>query len=291
MSVKNPETENSINNISDTAFWIAGFRALETDRADAVFKDHLAKDLAGERGRQMVIDTPHSSAVAFAMTIRTSAIDQLVLKAISYGVDTVINMAAGLDTRPYRMDLPSSLQWIEIDLPALIEFKNEKLKNEIPRCRLERLLADLSNEIERKELFVELNRKTKKSLVITEGLIVYLKPNDAESLSKDLFNTPNFIYWIQDYNRGFMAKHKQAKDLAKMVKKTPFQFNVKEPIPFFCKDGWKVKDNIYILDEADRVGRLLPAIMPWALLGKLFPKLIRKMANATYGYVMFTKET
>jgi len=54
----------------------------------------------------------------------------------------VVNLAAGLDTRPYRMALPSGLQWIEIDLPELLAYKAETLAGETLACRLERVALD-----------------------------------------------------------------------------------------------------------------------------------------------------
>lgn len=282
--------EDAISHISDTAFWIAGFRALENNRPDAVFKDPLAALLAGERGAHMVSITPHSEAMAFAMTIRTIAIDRLVEKAIEFGANTVINMAAGLDTRPYRMNLSSSLQWIEIDLPGILEYKSGKLKDELPRCHLQRIASDLSDNSTRKKLFDSLGSQTNKALVITEGLIAYLKASQAEDLSKDLLRIPAFAYWVQDYARGGMRRNRGTRALAKMVRQTPFQFDINEPINFFCSHGWTVKENIYILDEADRIGRSLPLMFPWSLLTKMFPDIIRKIGNRTYGYVMFEKK-
>ena len=103
--------EGPIQHISDTAFWIAAFRAQETERKNAAFKDVLAKKLAGEKGMKMISETPHSQAMAFAMVVRTSAIDRLVQSAAAEGVDAVINLGAGLDTRPYRLRLPSQLKY------------------------------------------------------------------------------------------------------------------------------------------------------------------------------------
>jgi len=173
--------EDTIKNISDTAFWIAGFRAMETQRPDAVFKDPFAARLGGDRGLHMAAITPHSKAMAFAMTVRTTAIDRLISQAIDLGCDSVINMAAGLDTRPYRMDIPSSLKWIEIDLPALVAYKNEELKNEMPKCRLTRIAADLSESKTRNELFQQLGSEANKAVVVTEGLIAYLKPDKLQN--------------------------------------------------------------------------------------------------------------
>src|SRR6185369_17641435 len=40
-----------VSNVSDTARWVATYRAQETARPDALFKDPFAERLAGERGR------------------------------------------------------------------------------------------------------------------------------------------------------------------------------------------------------------------------------------------------
>jgi methyltransferase (TIGR00027 family) len=282
--------EDAINNISDTAFWIAGYRAQETERPDAVFNDHLAAKLAGQKGRDMVDTTPHTKAMAFAMIVRTTAIDRLVEAAIREGVDTVVNLAAGMDTRPYRMDLPENLQWIEVDLPAVIQYKNEKLKDEKPRCHLERIAVDLANEKERMVFFKNLESRSKKALVISEGLIGYLKPEQAAALSADIYQCAVVQYWIQDYARGKRKNNRQIRKLAKAkLKRAPIQFHVKEPIPFFEEQGWRVKENIYILDEADRIGRKLPMFFPWSILIAVLPGLVRSVGNKTYGYVMFGK--
>jgi O-methyltransferase involved in polyketide biosynthesis len=84
-----------INNVSYTALWIAAYRAQESERPDAVFKDPLARKLAGERGFKMVEATPIKEHMAFAMVARTTGIDRLINVAIERGIDTVINLGAG----------------------------------------------------------------------------------------------------------------------------------------------------------------------------------------------------
>jgi methyltransferase (TIGR00027 family) len=280
---------NFVNDVSDTALWIAGYRAQESARPDAIFNDQLAEQLAGERGKKMVSDTPHTEAMAFAMVIRTKAIDRLVEMAVAKGVDTIINIGAGLDTRPYRMNLPSHLRWIEIDFPHTIEYKNRTIRKE-PVCALERIPADLSKKAERDTLFARLGAETAKAAILSEGLIGYLTNEDAASLSESLHAIPSFKYWIMDYTQGKLRRHKRAKDLADKLKKTaPIQFKSADPIAFFGEQGWKIDENIFILDEADRNGRKLPSMFPWNILMALFPGPIRKIANRTYGYVMFGK--
>lgn len=276
------------DNIADTAFWIAGFRAQETERPDAVFTDRLAKKLAGNRGVDMIANTPKADQMAFAMVIRTTSIDQLVDKAISLGADTVINLGAGLDTRPYRLKLPATLKWIEVDFPAIIDYKNTRLAEEKSVCDLTRIAFDLSDEVERKKFLSELGDNTTQALVITEGVIGYLSNESASRLSRDIFVVPSFKYWIHDYSRGRFRKHGHSKERDKLLKNTPIIFDVDDPIKFFSKDGWKIVENIHILDEADRLGRKLPlGKSPWTLLMRLFPKWTRKMGNKTYGCVMY----
>lgn len=278
-----------INHVSDTAVWVAMYRALESERADAVFKDPLARKLAGERGEKMVASTPHSQAMAFAMVVRTTAIDRLIEKAIGAGVDTVINLGAGLDTRPYRMNLPKTLQWIEVDFPETINYKASVLEHEAPVCNLLRLGRDLSIDNHRKALFRQLKSQSGKALVITEGVIGYLTNEQARDLSRDLYSVESFAYWIQDYTRGMMRKNRQSKKVSDSLKNASWQFDVKDPISFFSEDGWTVVNNIYILDEADRIGKKLPLVFPWSMLMKAFPGLVRSLGNKTYGYTMLGK--
>ena len=110
----------------------------------------LAAGLAGERGLRIARTGPEG---AWVVAIRTGVIDAFVRSAISSGIDTVINLGAGLDTRPYRMYLPSSLHWIEVDYPILIEGKTAHLISEVPGCSIERVGLDLADRVARRELF------------------------------------------------------------------------------------------------------------------------------------------
>lgn len=239
----------------------------------------------------MVASTPHTKAMSYAMVVRTVAIDQLILLAITKGVDTVINLGAGLDTRPYRLVLPANLVWIEVDFPNIISYKEKHLSDAVAACKLQRIASDLTNDRERKKLFGDLSLKSSKALIITEGVIGYLTNDQARNLSKDLFNSGPFKYWIMDYAQGKMRNTRQTKHLKKKLKLAPLQFNCADPIGFFEKDGWNVSENRFIMDEADKIGRKLPSMFPWSLLMKIFPKKMRAIANRTYGYILLEKTT
>src|SRR4029077_2377624 len=110
-------SEPLIRNITDTARWVATYRARATERSNALFRDPFATRLGGERGEQIVAATPNVAGSDWPFVIRTYLFDRVITSELARGVDTVVNLAAGLDARPYRMTLPPSLTWIEVDLP------------------------------------------------------------------------------------------------------------------------------------------------------------------------------
>jgi methyltransferase (TIGR00027 family) len=185
------QREPLIRNISDTARWAAVYRARESERKDALFRDPFARRLAGERGEQIADALPKGNRNTWSWVMRTWLFDQLIAEQISQGVDLVVNLAAGLDARPYRLALPSSLTRVEVDLPELIDFKEAALEGEKSSCVLERIRLDLSDRDARRELFEKLGRRGRKALILTEGLLTYLTSQEVGSLAEDLARPPS----------------------------------------------------------------------------------------------------
>src|SRR5215471_14604586 len=190
------EPESSIRNISDTARWVAVYRARETERTDAVFRDQFARRLAGERGEQIAATMSFAEKNSWPFVARTWLIDQVISSQVKLGTDMVINLAAGLDSRPYRMNLPASLQWIEVDLPEILTYKEDVLRSQTPACHVERVRLDLSDVAARRELFSELGRKANRALIVSEGLIIYLDEKEVTSLGQDLAVSRSFHHWV-----------------------------------------------------------------------------------------------
>src|SRR5215831_13034214 len=200
--VERLETESAsgplIRNISDTALWVAVYRARETERPDALFRDPLARKLAGERGEQIARSMEFGERHAWSYVARTWLVDRIVTEQVTQGTEMVVNLAAGLDTRPYRMDLPRSLRWIEVDLPGMIDYKEQVLGGSKAACELKRVRLDLSNLNVRRELFADLGRSATKVLVLSEGLIIYLTRDEVGTLARDLAAQPSFQSWVLD---------------------------------------------------------------------------------------------
>ncbi len=251
------ETEPLIRNISDTARWAATFRAGETDRPDALFRDPFARRLAGARGEQIAQSMPFSQKSTWSWVMRTYLVDNFITEQVQQGVDMVINLAAGLDARPYRMALPASLKWIEVDLPEILTYKEEILAGEKPVCALERVRLDLSNVSGRRELFEQLGRTANKALVITEGLLVYLTADEVGALARDLAAPRTFERWVLDIASPGLLRMLQKK-IGSQVSQAgaPLKFGPKEGPGFFSPYSWKPLGVRSLLKEAARQGRL-----------------------------------
>lgn len=245
-----------IDNVSDTAFWIAHYRGLEGERADALFHDPLAALLAGERGKAIARSMPGSYFTAWSVALRTRIIDDFIRLAIGEGAGAVLNLGAGLDTRPYRMDLPSTLQWIEVDYPDVIAFKEARLASERPRCQLTRLPLDLTQREKRKELLRDVNARASKLLVLTEGVVPYLSEDEVGTLAEELRSLDHAAYWIVAYISPEAIKRRPRR-LQNKMRNAPFKFAPQDWFGFFEQHAWQVREMRYFSDEADRLKRPL----------------------------------
>jgi methyltransferase (TIGR00027 family) len=245
-----------VRNISDTARWAAVFRARETERADAIFRDPYAERLAGKMGVDIANTLPEGNSHPWAWVARTYLFDRFITQEIEQGVDMVANLAAGLDARPYRMALPSSLQWVEVDLPEILAYKEEILAKEKPSCALERIRLDLSEVHARQALFAQLNRRANKILVLTEGLLVYWRAEEVASLAKDLAAGTHFQRWVMDLASPGLLKMMQrttGKQLSEVG--AAFKFAPAEGPAFFTPHGWEPADVKGLLKTATRFKR------------------------------------
>jgi methyltransferase (TIGR00027 family) len=245
-----------VRNISDTARWAAVFRANETKRPDALFRDPYAARLAGALGVDIANTLPEGNSYAWAWVARTYLFDQFLLREIQQGADMVINLAAGLDARPYRMQLPPALQWVEIDLQEILTYKEGILAGEKPTCRLERIRLDLSDVKARKPVFVELAARARKVIVLTEGLLIYLEPDQVVALAKDVAGHPQFQRWILDmHSPGLLRMMQRTTGRHLSQVGAPFKFGPPEGPGFFEPYGWRAVDVQGLLKTAARFKR------------------------------------
>jgi len=260
-------TAQTFRNVSDTAIWAAVYRARETERANGLFRDPLARRLAGSRGDQIAAALKSHDKYEWAWVMRTVLFDRFVEREVARGADLVVNLAAGLDTRPYRMTLPPALQWVEVDLPAILDEKEEVLRGERPVCALERVRLDLSDAAARRELFARLGKRGSKALVITEGLLIYLTAAEVAALAEDLARPESFQRWALDISSPGLLRLLQREVGAELDRAAaPLKFGPPEGPEFFVPHGWRPVDVQSPLKAAARAKRVSLLFRLFALL-------------------------
>jgi methyltransferase (TIGR00027 family) len=248
---------DGLRNISDTAAWVAIYRAIESERPDAWFRDPLARRLAGERGEQIAKNMAFANKNAWSFVARTVVVDRHVAESVRQGANMVVNLAAGLDTRPYRMTLPISLQWIEVDLPEMLKYKADALIGERPVCALERIPCDLADSSARRDLFERLGARAKSVFVITEGLLVYLTEDEVIAFADDLAQQRSFTWWVVDMVSPRLLRMLQAGMGSQLGEAgAPLKFAPEKGPGFFAQHGWKPVEAHSLLHEAARLKRL-----------------------------------
>jgi methyltransferase (TIGR00027 family) len=264
------QASSEIRDVSDTAIWVAYYRAVETDRHDAIIRDPLAKVLVGDRGAAIAQAFGRTSRyTAWTVISRTLIIDDYIQNALRQGVDAVVNLGAGLDTRPYRMDLPASLPWVEADFPHMVQYKTEKLRDQTPRCQLLRVGLDLSNTAARRDFIAKMVPEAKRILVLTEGVVPYLAEEEVAELAQDLRARSQVTFWVVEYFSEFAYRYLRRVGQSRQMANSPFRFFPTNWMEFFRERGWERKELHYFGEIARRFHR--PPPMPWmAKLAMLF---------------------
>jgi len=282
-----------IAHVSDTARWVAMYRALESERPDALFHDPHARRLAGAGGEHILRTLPKARQFAWPMIVRTAVMDEIILRAVERdGVDTVLNLASGLDARPYRLPLPSSVRWFEADFPAMLDYKEEQLRGERPGCHLELLRVDLADPAARRNALARAMAGARSALVITEGLLVYLERDQVMDLARDLHAQPAIRFWLTDIAMPRLLKmmeknwgrHLQAGN-ARM------RFAPAEGTAFFAPLGWREIEFRSNWEEAFRLRRTTRFGKLWRFLGRFYPKRIQEEFRRFAGMVLLERSS
>jgi methyltransferase (TIGR00027 family) len=250
--------------VSDTARWMAYLRGLESERPDALFRDAFALRLAGERGREIAEAMPDApgakpGAAGFAslLAVRTRVFDELIADSVRAAeADAVLNLAAGLDARPYRLSLPSSLVWIEADRGAILESKAALLAGEKPAFRVERIAVDLADASARRQLIERVASSHARVVVITEGLLVYLEESVVRSLAAELRAQPAVQRWILEAVAPEVLKRNMGA-WGHILRRAnaEWKFARADGFDFYAKLGWAPVEKRAFFDESRRLGR------------------------------------
>jgi len=266
------------------------YRAFETERPAAIFKDPYARRLAGPVGER-IATAMGGTKFAWPMIVRTAVMDEIILRVVREGADTVLNLAAGLDARPWRLPLPGSLTWWDVDYPAMQEYKRDAMKDEMPRCRLEWAPADLADEGARRALFARVGAASKRVLVVSEGLLVYLDAAQVRALATDLHGPASFQHWLTDLASPKLLKWISRRNMGKATAAggAPMKFGPAEGTAFFGPSGWREGEWRSTGEEARRLRREMPMAWMWRLLGVLSTAATRERWRRFAGFALLER--
>jgi methyltransferase (TIGR00027 family) len=260
-----PSRDDRMDPVAETARWTAAERARESARPDRLFDDPLAAALAGKEGlalaermrRDGVFDNP-------GFAVRTRYFDDVILNSVSVRGSPlqVVDVAAGMDARPYRLTLPADLVWYELDQPELLALK-ERVLTEVgarPRCARRAVGVDLTTEWAGPLCAAGFD-PARPAVWLLEGLLPYL--------------TPAAVYRLLDVITELSASGSEllADTIGQSILDTPrmrplhdrlaeegtsWQFGTDEPEDeLFAPRGWRA-DASLISEIGTRLGR-----WPW----------------------------
>ncbi len=256
-----------IAHVSDTAHWMAMYRAMESERVDALFDDPYARRMAGELGSSIIREIPHGESMAWAVVVRTAVMDEIIMDYVRQGVTHVLNLGAGLDTRAFRLDLPSSLSWFDVDLPRMVTHRRTCLKGLKSHCHHVHIVADVTDATELKRTLDKASLSEGQMLVVTEGLLIYLDPNQVTALATSLSSMTAARWWLTDLVSPMLLGMVGAKwPTNEAAASAPFQFAPRDSAQFFEPLGWHEASFRSTLDEAVRLQRAPPMAQWWAAL-------------------------
>jgi methyltransferase (TIGR00027 family) len=281
----------TINHVSDTARWVAVYRAMETERPDAIFRDPYARRLAGAKGEEIVRTMKGGASAAWSMIVRTAVFDELILAEIARSnIDCVLNLAAGLDARPFRLALPVTLRWIDVDFAPILDYKWELLKDETSSCLYETAPTDLTDGDARRALFARVAAEHHRVLVIAEGLLIYLTPKDVSALATDLHGQPAFLSWIIDLASPRLLKWmKRSWGKSATKGNAPFRFAPEEGTAFFEQSGWREREFRSAWTESKRLNRRMRGWWVWSLFTLFQTAKMKRKGERMAGHVLLER--
>lgn len=261
---------------------------MESERPDALFRDPYARRLAGDLGYEIVRTMKNGAGAAWSMIVRTQVMDELLLRHVREdGVDCVLNLAAGLDARPFRLALPPTLRWVDVDFADVLDYKWTVLKDATPSCRYERMPADLSDGEARRAIFAAIGREHQRVFVIAEGLLLYLGEDDVSALARDLRAQPPFRWWLIDLASARLLKWMQRSWGKRATEgNAAFRFAPAAGTQFFEQSGWREIEFRSSWIESRRLNRQMRGAWLWRLIGLLSSKRRRQESERMAGVVL-----
>ncbi|MDT0269242.1 SAM-dependent methyltransferase [Streptomyces sp. DSM 44915] len=179
--------------VERTALLTAALRAAETRRDDRLYADPYAAGLVGEVGPELLAeiraatfppDRPRTlPSTPDYNAIRTRFFDDLLQAAAHEpGVSQIVLAPAGMDSRAYRLPWPGHIRYFEVDRPAVLDFKADRMRGVRPLVDHRTVAVDLTDPGWEDRLVAAGYDPTVPSTWLLEGLLYYIPEADGRHM-------------------------------------------------------------------------------------------------------------
>jgi methyltransferase (TIGR00027 family) len=257
------------NPLADTARWVAAQRARESTRPDRILNDPLASLLAGSEGMEMLRLSeqynPRSEETTLYILVRIRFFDDWLLRVATGPRKQIVMVAAGLDTRPFHLQLPPGITFYELDQPTVLELKDNLLHQNgaTPSSRKVSVPVDLKLDWSEPLQAVGFDRSIP-SIWLLEGLLYYLEEPNVRQLLRRISDhaAPGSALGADLVSASFFRSPWTKKALEQMEERgMAWRFGSDDPEILLSEHGWRAHA-IQPGEEPANYGRWKYSIIP-----------------------------
>ena len=262
------EGMKSTLDLGATACWTAAIRARENKKKDALIQDPWAEALAGEKGMAWIEERTEESVMP--ILLRTRYFDDFLQRIVNqYDVEQIVLMAAGMDTRAFRIAWPEMTRIFELDQSSALEYKDQILGSAgaVPACQRTTIAVDLSGPWKERLIHAEFNSQMR-SVWLLEGFLFYLPKKVIAQILDGVTSLASQGSWMGfDIVNKAMMTHPLTQDWVQMQAKSgaPWLGTMEDPVQFLAERGWEASLTQAGQEDAN-YGRwpypVLPTLMP-----------------------------
>lgn len=249
--------EGSLQGVGRTALGVAVVRARESLREDRLFNDPFAQAFVDaspgafpERptsAEDLAALGPLASlgeVFSFHAVVRTRFFDDYLIAATAGGCQQVVLLAAGLDTRAFRLSWPDDVRVFELDLPQVLSFKEAVLagSDAVPNCRRTVVPVDLREQWATGLVAAGFDPTTPTAW-LAEGLLLYLTADEVAHLLTQVaeLSAPDSLLSCEHGSIADTTLLTQARGMPAMDQFTPlWKGGLGEDAPnWLSRHGWR----------------------------------------------------
>jgi methyltransferase (TIGR00027 family) len=262
-----PVTIRDVDAVGATSRLTAAARARESARADRLFDDPWAAELAGEKGFSLLEgnDASLSGQAPPAFVVRHRFFDDFLTHQASQGIRQVVLIAAGLDTRAFRLLWPAGVRLFELDQAAVLSYKQHVLDNAGAAASCHRHIVPVDLRDDWPSALTDAGyRRTERTAWLAEGLLFYLPEATVTALldamaALSVAGSTLGTDTMSAATLGHPSRQAWVSYYASVG--APFIFGTDDPGELLARHGWRPTLHPYP-DVAHQYGRswLVPAL-------------------------------